>query len=486
LVGAWALLRQARCGSSPSRFMSETMLAPQLWAQQEFAFARLGDARRTRRLVTLATHLAATPSGTLPSAFPDWAELKAAYRFFRQKGVTFARVLAPHLARTRTACRQPGQYLLIEDTTVLDYSRHRATTGLGVIGNGAGRGLELHSALAVRIEAWSLAQRPEGTLLGLFGQQCRRPQPAPKGETRRACLSRPRKSQTWAAALPEAGRPPEGCQWIYVADRESDFYEPLQLCQQQGVDFVVRSGPDRRLAEADGRLRAALAAAPGLGRTTVEVRARAGQPARTAVVELRSVRVALDGPWRPGGWQAPLPDVGVVEVREVEAPAGVTEPLHWILLTSLPCATLAQAQRVVGIYTARWWIEEYHKALKSGAGVEASQLKEVERLEPLVAVLGVVAVRLLSTKLLARSRPESGEAAASFGPELLALLAKKLGPPKGGWTNRNVLVATARLGGFLARKGDGLPGWQTIWRGWQRLLWMVEGAALVAAGERCG
>ena len=118
--------------------------------------------------------------------------------------------------------------------------------------------------------------------------------------------------------------------------------------------------------------------------------------------------------------------------------------------------------------------------------MEASQLKEVERLEPLVAVLGVVAVRLLSTKLLARSRPESGEAAASFGPELLALLAKKLGPPKGGWTNRNVLVATARLGGFLARKGDGLPGWQTIWRGWQRLLWMVEGAALVAAGERCG
>lgn len=466
--------------------MSDTMLAPQLWAQQEFAFARLGDARRTRRLVTLASHLAATPGGTLPAAFPDWAELKAAYRFFGQTGVTFARVLAPHLARTRAACRLPGQYLLIEDTTVLDYTRRRAATGLGVIGNGEGRGLDLHSALAVRIETWSLAQRPEGTLLGLLGQQCRRPQPAPPGETRRACLSRPRKSQTWASALTETGRPPKGSQWIYVADRESDFYEPLQICQQQGVDFVVRSGPDRRLAEADGRLRAALEAAPVLGRATVELRARAGQSARTAVVEIRSLRVALDGPWRPGGWQAPLPDVGVVEVREVEAPAGVAEPLHWILLTSLPGATLAQAQRVVGIYTARWWIEEYHKALKSGAGVEASQLQEVERLEPLIAVLAVVAVRLLSAKLLARSRPESGEAAASFGPELLALLEKKLGPPAGGWTNRNVLVATARLGGFLARKGDGLPGWQTIWRGWQRLLWMAEGAALLGAAERCG
>ena len=72
---------------------------------------------------------------------------------------------------------------------------------------------------------------------------------------------------------------------------------------------------------------------------------------------------------------------------------------------------------MVGYYTARWWIEEYHKALKSGAGVEASQLERADRLEPLIAVLAVVAVRLLNAKLLARSRPDSFEAAASFGPE---------------------------------------------------------------------
>ncbi len=462
------------------------MLAPEEWAQQEFAFAPLGDARRSQRLVNIARRLAATPSGTLPAAFPDWAELKAAYRFFGQRGVTFERVLAPHLERTRAACRSPGDYLLIEDTTLLDYSRHPATQHLGWIGDGYGRGFELHSALAVRIESWTLAHRPEGSVVGLFGQQCRTPRPAPKGETKRERLSRPRKSQAWAAALKSAGRPPEGCRWIYVADRESDFYEPVQTCQQHGVDFVIRAGQDRRLAEGAGHLWAALAAAPVLGRSPVEVRARGVQPARTAVVELRSVRVTLDGPWRPGGQQLPLQNVGVVEVREVEVPAGVTEPLHWILLTSLPCATWAEAQRVVGCYTARWWIEEYHKALKSGAGVETSQLEQADRLEPLIAVLGVVAVRLLSTKLLARSRPETGEAAASFGPDMLALLERKLGPPVGGWTNRNVLVATAQLGGFPARKGDGLPGWQTIWRGWQRLMWMAEGATLMEGHKRCG
>jgi hypothetical protein len=249
--------------------------------------------------------------------------------------VTFQRVLAPHLERTRQRCRQSGEYLLIENTTLLDYSRHPATEGLGVIGDGGGRGFELHSALAMHIESWTLEQRPEGVVVGLFDQQCRRPQPAPPDETRRQRLSRLRKSQSWAAAIRSAGRPAEGSQWIYVADRESDIYEVLQLCRQHGVDFVIRACQDRRLAGAAGHLRMALNQTPVLAQSTVEVRARAGQGARTARVELRSVRVALDGPWRPGGWQSPLPDVGVVEVRETPVPAGVKQPLHWILLTTL-------------------------------------------------------------------------------------------------------------------------------------------------------
>jgi len=245
------------------------------------------------------------------------------------------------------------------------------------------------------------------------------------------------------------------------------------------VDFVIRACQDRRLADGMGHLREAVAQGPLLGRSTVEVRSRGGKPARTAIVEVRSVRVDLDGPWRPGGVLPPLKDIGVVEVKEVNAPEGVQEPLHWILLTSLPCTTWAQAQRIVGYYTARWWIEEYHKGLKSGAGVEESQLEKAHRLEPLIGVLAVVAVRLLSTKMLARSRPETFEAASSFGPQMLGLLESKLGKPKEGWTNKNVLIATARLGGFLARKHDGMPGWQTIWRGWHRLMWMCEGANLI-------
>ena len=456
-----------------------TLQPPGQWAQNEFAFAELGDPRRNKRLVNIATKLAANPGGTLPQAFPDWAELKGAYRFFDNPVVDFTRVLQPHLERTRMACREPGEYLIIEDTSNLDFSRHRRTQDLGVIGDGEGRGFELHSALAVRVEAWTLEQRPKGQVVGLFDQRCRRPRPAPKGESRRDRLKRPRKSSWWAEAFRGAGQPPSGCCWIYVADRESDFYEPIQICQGTGMDFIIRGCQDRRLADEAGKLRESLARAPVLGQSTVELRSRGGEPARTAIVELRSVQVDLDGPWRPGGWQEPLRGVWALEVREVHAPEGVKEPLYWVLLTSLPCRTLAEARRVVGRYTARWWVEEYHKALKSGAGAEDSQLGRGGRLEPLIAVLAVVAVRLLSTKMLARSRPEGLEAKESFGPEPLAILEKKFGRPKGGWNNRNVLVATARLGGFLARKHDGMPGWQTIWRGWHRLMWMCEGVDIL-------
>lgn len=450
--------------------------SPKLWAQAEFGFVQLGDHRRNKRLVQVAENLAANPGGTLPQAFSTWAELKAAYRLFDRKDVIFGQVLTPHIERTRGACREPGEYLLIEDTSLLDYSSHTATKDLGVIGDGNGRGFELHTTLAVRIEQWTLEQRPEGTLLGLFGQQCLKPKPAPKAESRRERLSRPRKSQRWAAELKFTQPPPEGSQWIFIADCEADFYEPMQTCQQLGIDFIIRNYQDRRLAHEDGaHLREALDQAACKGKCTVEVRARPDQPARVAACEIRAITVDLDGPWRPGGWQDPLKGLTAIEVREMDAPEGAKEPLRWILLTSLSCKTWNEIRRVIGRYSARWWIEEYHKALKSGTNVEDSQLARASRLEALIAILAIVAVRLLSTKMLVRSQPDGRGAYDSFGPEVVQVLKNKFGVPKGGWTNANLLIAIARVGGFLARKNDGLPGWQTIWRGWHRMVWMVQG-----------
>ena len=455
--------------------MNQTVLAPAQWAQMEFALVRLGDQRRTQRLVKIATRLAQSPGGTLPQAMPQWGELKAAYRFFSQPRNTYEQILRPHWERTQAACLEPGEYLLIEDTTLLDYTLHNAAEELGMIGN-CGRGLCLHSTLAMKVVAWDLEQRPEAVVMGLMAQQCWSQKHRPPGETRNERMWRSgRMSKRWAEVLKTSTGPPAGSTWTYVADREADFYEPIQRCQQRGVDFVIRACQNRRLADTAGRLWDRLNQATVLGQVDLELRARPGARARRARVQLRSTRVCLSGPWRPGGRPADLEEIHVLEVKEVDSCAEV-EPLHWILLTSLPCLSLTQARRIVGRYTARWHIEEYHKALKSGAGVEDSQLEQAYRLETLIAVLSLVAVRLLNTKLLARACPDQALEPGQIGAEGLKVLEDRFGRPKEGWTQGTFWVAVARLGGFIGRKSDGMPGWQTIWRGWQRLMWMSEGS----------
>jgi len=450
-----------------------------LWAEQEMGRVHLGDRRRTQRLVNVTTALAQKPNGTLPSTFPDWKDLRAAYRLFAELDVTHDAIVAPHAQRVAQACQAPGEYLLVEDTTTLSFNTHAATTDLGPVNDQGGKGFLVHNTLALRVASWDRHQVPTVTVLGLAGQHCwSRPKVALKRKQKRKStrLRRSRESSRWAASLAAWPPPPAGVQWIYVADRESDIYEVFERCAARGVDWVIRAAQARALLAEDRSVFAAVAQAPVRGHLSVKLRARSGQPARTMRAALRACTVTLRGPWRPGGQLAPR-KLQVVEVREVAPPAG-SKPLVWVLLTSLPVITLAQIKRIVGCYTQRWLVEEFHKALKSGTQIEASQLATGRALQVLCALLSLVALRLLETKLYARAFPDLPVQPGQFAPEFITLLAARWGRPRGGWTQRTVWRGIARHGGFLARQGDGEPGWITIWRGWRSLLNMVEGVVL--------
>jgi hypothetical protein len=458
----------------------EHSFAPARWAKTQFGGVKLHDVRYAKRLVKIGEHLAATPGGTLPAAFPIWAQLKGAYRFFADPRNSFDQIQSVHRQGVLEQCGQDGEYLLIEDTTQLDFS-FRQCEDMGVTHPG-GRGFFVHTTLAVRVEGWGLNERPQGVVLGLLNQQClnRLRWSDKKQQSRRQMRESHRESDRWAKALVALSCPANTPQrrWIWIADREADFYEPMQRCWARGVDFVIRAFHKRRLAQGTQYYLDLLAQAPVAGTLAVELRARPGVAARTAVVEVRWMAVQLQGPYRDGQRMEPMA-VNAIEVREMRAPAGV-ESLRWVLLTTLPCASWSELQRIIGRYAARWWVEEYHKALKSGAGVEQSQLGQQHRIESLLAVLAVVAVRLLNLKFLARAKPDEPIDPQMFGKEALALLERRCGrPPTGNWTHRHLVRAIAKLGGFIGRAGDGEPGWQNIWRGWQRLMWMTEGAELL-------
>lgn len=451
--------------------MHTCMLPPEEWAAAEFGGAALGDIRRSARLLKVAGAMARCGYGTLPGVIPGWSELKGAYRLLGNEQVDASEVLAPHLLRTRQSCDRLQRVLLIEDTTSLNYSLHLATSGLGRIGDDGGRGLFLHTTLAVSF--------PESRILGVFAHNCwvrpdRTDGGSSKTESTRRRRTRERESQRWGVCLTQGVPLAEG-RYTFVADREADIYDLFWRCRGAKVQFVIRAYNDRALEEESRHFLQACREAPRRGTTHVSLRARPGQKAREAKLEIRSRKLVLRPPAnRPISEKPdPLP-VNVLLVKEMDAPAGV-EPIEWILLTDWAIDTLKDCQGVVAVYEQRWLVEEYHKCLKSGCEVEKSQLESARGLMRLIAIAAVVSVRLLDRKLLARREPQGRSIPQDLGSSALAVLEARYGRPTGGWTNQQTVRHIAMLGGFLGRTGDGEPGWITIWRGYGRLQLMIDG-----------
>ena len=455
-----------------------------------FANARLGDLRRTRRLIEVADAFRAGAccggGGSITSVIASPHQAKAAYRLLDCPQVTHESVLGGHVQHVREALREPGVHLLIEDTTTLEYHGLKQAQGLGPIGESYTRGFWLHSTLAVR---WD-EQADAVQVLGLAGQQSwaraptrRRGRGKSNGRGKESNHARQRRgdreSQRWASVLAEldAASADQPGQLIYVADRESDIYEVFEKCRSQGISQVIRATHPRALA---GELQGLdlMSAVTQRGRLLGVMEVQVPREKRVARVQVRSLSVELRGPPRPGGRLANH-TLNVVQASETDPPPGC-QPLRWTLLTDLPVATLEQCRRVIRIYRCRWLIEEFHKALKTGLKIEQSQLSDYRRLSSLAGIVSVVSVFLLQAKWSARTHGEQELEESKVDATMLTVLSK-LHPPLGKPTQRWFWISIARLGGFLARKSDGHPGWLTLWRGWQTLTILTRGYELSSA-----
>ena len=114
----------------------------------------MGDLRRNQRAVTIATARATNPARSIPQMFLNPYDVKAAYSFFRHPEATPEALQLAHREVVFEQLHQPGQYLLLEDTSEMSWSGQQPIAGLGPIGSGAAglQGFHLHSLLAVR---WS-------------------------------------------------------------------------------------------------------------------------------------------------------------------------------------------------------------------------------------------------------------------------------------------------------------------------------------------
>jgi len=392
--------------------------------------------------------MAVTPTAGVPKACNGWGETMAAYRFFDNASVEWQAILEPHWQQTEQRMANQSVVLCLQDTTELDFNGQRAH-GLGPLSYEAQRGMYVHPTYAV-----TTAREPLGILdVWMWARELRDATGQRGG---------PKESLRWIEGyerLAELALCLPATRLVYVADREADMLPLMARAQQLvcPVDWLVRAKHNRCLPNSEKLWPHATEGAP-IGEIEFVLAARPGSKARIVRQQLWARRVELSA------GKGEVMAATCIVASEVGAPTGI-KPVEWRLLTKRVAATGAEVAELIDWYRARWEIEMLFNVFKNGCKVEELQLGTIERIERALALYLVVAWRIAYLMRMGRTCPDLDAKLFFDLDEIQAayLLNKQLAPPVPKLNE--VLRMIARVGGFLARKGDGEPGVKTIWEG---------------------
>jgi hypothetical protein len=450
------------------------------WARNEMAGVEVWDQRCRGSLERICEQVLARPEESF-SAVCGPGLRQAGGRIFGAEQMSVEKMLAGHVEQTAQRCQAQGEVIVAQDTTDVNYTTHKGTTGLGPInGNPHSRGLLMHTALALTTE---------GVPLGVLSQETWARDPATFGTAaqRRRRPVAEKESQKWLTGLQKVAEAlPTGPWVVLVQDREADVFAFLAASRPAHIELIVRVCQPRRVeveASGEGRPRTVLEAArqaPVVGQLRVQVPRKPGQPEREAVLELAASAVVVKAPRRrPADVPADSQALWVVRATELAPPVGC-QPIEWILLTTLTVDSLTAASRCVAYYALRWRVERFHYTLKQGCMVERLQFDTAPALQNALALYSIVAWRLLWLTYTARQQPQAP--ATELGPPLeLRVLEEVSQAPV--TTAREAIRAIAQLGGFPTNPSAKEPGVKVLWRGLRRLEAMVEGWLLALQAQ---
>ena len=470
---------------------------------EEMGGVELGDKRRNERLFEIIRQLASSPSSSFSKASETEAQLEGMYRFFRNSHVMWENILEPHIEKTFERARHAKRVLAIHDTSTFRVSNDAELESYIQTGK---RGFFAHASMLVDME-----RRPLGIAsIEVLTREKKQNRTKKNGRCLGGNMTRlikDREFLRWGRAVNRIGTRMEGVDVIHVMDRETDSYELLNMLHQTGQSFVIRWCKNRRarlpqeqkeqwskcreLFEQASALTVGREVCISKRKTKTAPDAKKANPARRkrkAQLQLSSCEIEFQKPHYLPESEGFDPTLRVNLVRAVEPKPPETEnPIEWVLLTNLPVNKAADVEEVVDIYRARWLIEEFFKALKTGCGYRTRRLTNVQSIFNSFATLTPIAVKALALRRAADSQNEIDPKSLGRVLELeeLAVLkakARKMGRPLSNKPKIDeVLALVARLGGH--RKSSGPPGWITLMRGLEKLQNLAEGWAL-AQGKK--
>jgi hypothetical protein len=451
---------------------------------QEAGGSNFNDVRLAKRFSKLLGMMSKGIGESIPYACQDWANTKAAYRFFSNAQVSEHQIMEGHFQATRNRLSLPGQkILMLHDTCEFTFQREK-NSKIGLIGRPAWsknkdgrhkhftvRGILMHSSLAITLE---------GLPLGLA---------AIKFWTRKqfkGCNALKRKINPTRVPIAEK----ESIRWlenirqstalvvaprdcVHIGDRESDIYELFSLADELGTNFLVRTCVDRRAENGDCTLSDQMKKAPVKGRHRIEARNKKGEPYE-ADLEIKFERIKV---LPPAGKRKDYPALALTVIHAMErgTPRG-REKIEWKLITNLKVNSLKSAIEKLAWYALRWKIEVFHKILKSGCKAEESKLRSSERLVNLISLFCIIGWRVYWLTMLGRAAPELPPSVALNETEVTLLdeLVKTKSETSQKTATKtatvsNYIMKIAKLGGYLGRASDSPPGNRVMWRGMSRL-----------------
>jgi hypothetical protein len=455
--------------------MSSILVTVMALASADFTAAEFDDPQMRERLRILTADLEGHPGCSLPQACRS-----KAYRFFDNPATGYANILPAFVRPAVAALARRREVIVPHDSTSFNFSHLKSATGLGFLNDSlTAKGIHLHSSLLLdgdcnlvgiaHLQFWVRTDFRQGTAEEV------RDLPIEQKESFKWLRGMRAAHHAFSAA---SSVPPR---LIHVMDREGDVHEVFAEVRKLGGDAVIRCAQNRRV-EGDRPdqvefAKQRVARQRALGVMELRVPLKDGGY-RTAVVEVRALAVRLRPDQSKRKGRKPL-SLGLIEIKEISTPPPGEKAASWWLWTTLRVGKLKQVLRVVKIYRARWRLEDYHRAMKTGCQVEKLRLQDGEALMKAITIQAQVATRVVRLRDEAKNDPGQ-DCEACFSEEEWKLLwarhhqrpwRQEDGKPRLG----EVVKWLGRLGGHLGRNNDPMPGAECLSKALYALDLLLQG-----------
>lgn len=449
------------------------------------------DKRLSHRFGTIIESIGETYGSSLPRAGGNHGQTQALYRFMNNEKVTSQALYQSDASRLKEQVSglSGRTFISVSDKTELDYSTAKSRHVLDCLDDVKRHGLYTQSQMLM-----DNAGCPWGLI-----RQTHFNRPASEVGNARKMSSKERDSKPieekesyhWlkdlAALHTLFGQMPQH-RFIHIIDAEGDIFELFAARRFDHIHFLTRVKHDRSLVDNELKLKAAVAQSPCQGCRILRVKDDKTGKKRLARLEIRYISLTIDVSQNLQKYQkdknySPL-KVQVVEAKEIidKTEPHDFDPLHWLLITSLPIDDLEQALDIIHYYTLRWRIEDFHVVLKQGAHIEQLQFETQEALKNAIVVYSIVAITVLRIRYLSKSQPQLPIQEAGFevqDVQILVTYLTKVRKIKIAMPNQPTIADFAQCLALLATGNKNNTGIRALWTGFREFKLIKDTFSLI-------